>query len=155
MDRVVHGFPDSDVIIVDDGLSGLMVAREFPERGVQTMVVEKYNYLGGSFWLDGFLMNKITRFGVRPTTASTWTTSSHWTGGPLRRQRLRGLFWPHQGACDAGAKMQNMTEFTDIVIREDHRVCGIVMNWTPVGAQSRRRGQWDGPDRRQLLRRPR
>jgi thiamine thiazole synthase len=130
-------YAESDVIVVGAGPSGLMAARELALKGAKVLVIERNNYLGGGFWVGGYLFNPIT---IRAPAHEILRE----LGVPLKEQS-QGLYTasgPHAcskliaAACDAGARFLNMTTIDDVILREK-RVAGVVVNWTPVKALPR------------------
>jgi len=128
---------ENDVVVIGAGPSGLVAAMEFAKMGQKTLLIESNNYLGGGFWIGGYLMNKVT---VRAPAQAILDE----VGVPYKEVE-EGLFvtdGPHAcsklvaAVCDAGVKVLNMTQFDDVVIKEN-RVCGVVINWTPVSALPR------------------
>jgi len=131
-------YVESDVIIIGAGPSGLMAGRELARKKIKTFIIERNNYLGGGFWIGGYLMNKLT---VRSPGDAVLKEL-----GIPHKEYTKGLYvadGPHAcskliaASCDAGVKFANMTIFDDLVLYENNRVGGVVVNWTPVTALPR------------------
>ena len=128
---------DSDVIIIGAGPAGLTAGRELAIMGFRVLIIEQNNYLGGGYWLGGYMMNPVT---VREPAQKIWDE----LGIPYKKV-VDGLYitpGPHAvskliaAACDAGVKFLNLTKFDDLVLKNG-RVAGIVVNWMPVSALPR------------------
>jgi thiamine thiazole synthase len=128
----------SDCVIVGSGPSGLVAARELGRSGYKVVLLERNNYLGGGFWIGGFLMNTLT---LRSPANSfldelkvpydVVKKGLFATDGPLACSKLIA------SACESGIFVMNLVSVHDVVMQEDGQVSGVVVNWTPVSSMPR------------------
>src|ERR671931_770041 len=130
-------YTDSDVIVIGAGPAGLTAARDLAKDKIRTLVIEQNNYIGGGYWVGGYMMNPVT---VRAPAQKVWdelgvqyrkiSDGLYATWGPHACSKLIGA------ACDAGVRFLQLTKFDDLVLK-NKRVGGVVVNWMPVSALPR------------------
>ena len=58
--ETINEYANCDVIIIGAGPAGLTASRELGRMGSRTLVIEQNNYLGGGYWVGGYMMNPVT-----------------------------------------------------------------------------------------------
>jgi thiazole biosynthesis enzyme len=131
--RQFEDYTESEVIIVGAGPSGLIAGRELGKAGVKVLIIERNNYLGGGFWIGGYFMNKLTLRAPAQeildelnVPCSVVSEGLYVADAPYACSKLIGA------ACDAGVKFLQLTLMEDLVVGEDNRVAGVVINWSPI-----------------------
>lgn len=121
-----------DVAVVGGGPSGLVAARDLASKGYRVAIFESRLAPGGGIWGGGMLFNEIIVQDDALPILNDFGIQHRSVGGGYHAcdavEMASGLIF---GACRAGASVFNAVTVEDIVFHED-RICGIVVNWTPV-----------------------
>jgi len=119
---------DVDVAIGGAGPSGMTAAYYLAREGVKTVIFERGLKTGGGMMFNTIVVQEAARaildeFGIR-------------NGEPERGYYTADSVEASAAIClkalQAGAKIFNLMSIEDVMIREDDRVSGLVLNWTAV-----------------------
>jgi thiazole biosynthesis enzyme len=124
---------DVDVAIGGAGPSGMTAAYYLAREGLKTVIFERSLKPGGGMPGGGMMFNTIVvqeaaraildEFGIRNRESER----GYYTADSVEASAAICL-----KAVQAGAKIFNLMSIEDVMIREDDRVSGLVLNWTAV-----------------------
>jgi len=124
---------DVDVAVAGAGPSGLTVAYYLAKKGVKTVIFERGLRLGGGMPGGGMMFNTIVvqeeakeildDFGIRNKEHS----KGYFIADAVEATAALCL-----KAIQAGTKIFNLMSVEDVVIRDNDRVAGLVVNWSAV-----------------------
>ena len=128
-----QGVMDVEVAIGGAGPAGMTAAYYLAKRGIKTVIFERNLRPGGGMLGGGMMFNTIVvqeegkailgEFDVRTREYET----GYYTADSVEASSAICL-----KAIQAGAKIFNLMSIEDVMIREDDRITGLVLNWSAV-----------------------
>lgn len=126
---------DVNVAVVGAGPSGLTAARLLARDGHKVAVFERHLHIGGGIWGGGMLFPRIV---IEDQAAELMREIGvelrEWEDGTVIADAVEAATKMTAAAIDAGARIFVGIEVEDVVVDDDERVCGVVLNWGAVPA---------------------
>ena len=122
-----------DVAIGGAGPAGMTAAYYLAREGTKTVVFEKQLRVGGGMPGGGMMFNRIVvqEEGKKLLDEFNVTTREYGNGYYIA-DSLEAVSTICSQAIKAGARIFNLISVEDVMIREDDRVTGLVLNWSAV-----------------------
>jgi thiazole biosynthesis enzyme len=125
---------DIDVAVAGAGPSGMIAAYYLADAGVKTAVFERQLRVGGGMPGGGMMFNRIVLQKAGKELLDVFGVRSHeYLEGYYVADALEAVSTLCVSAIRKGARIFNLMSVEDVMVREDNRVCGLVLNWTAVG----------------------
>ncbi len=126
---------DLDVAIAGAGPSGLTAARLLAEEGHNVAIFERHLYIGGGIWGGGMLFPRIViEEQAAPLIEEVGVKLREWQDGTVIADAVESATKMTAAAIDAGARVFVGIEVEDVVVDDNNRVHGVVINWSAVRA---------------------
>lgn len=124
---------DVDVAIAGAGPAGMAAGYYLAKNGLKTVLFERKLSVGGGMWGGGMMFNRIVvQAAAKGILDEFGVTATEYQKGYYVANALETVSALCYQAIKAGARIFNLLSIEDVMIREDDRVTGLVLNWSAV-----------------------
>jgi thiazole biosynthesis enzyme len=131
--REFMGAMEVDVAVAGAGPAGLVAAYYLAKEGIKVVVFERQLRVGGGMSSGGMMFNRIViqEEGKR-ILDELEVAVEEYKKGYYVADSLEAISTICSRAIKAGAKIFNLIDVEDVMVREDDRITGLVLNWSAV-----------------------
>lgn len=124
---------EADAAIVGAGPAGMTAAYYLAKGGARTVIFERQLRPGGGMPGGGMLFNRIVAQEAGKELLDEFDIrNQEYEPGYYTADALEALSTICSKSIKAGAKIFNSISVEDVMIREDDRITGLVLNWSAV-----------------------
>ena len=124
---------ETDVAVAGAGPAGLVTAYYLAKEGIKTTIFERQLRVGGGMAGGGMMFNRIVLQEEGKQILDEFEVSAEeYRKGYYVADSLEVISTICARAIKAGAKIFNLISVEDVMVRENDRITGLVLNWSAV-----------------------